>query len=96
MFILSMYLKLFYALDYLHCFEQYLRVEKAHPYSHLQFVSCVLAFSSGRVFRPAADLECLVPDSSTLAREQNCFAKCTLIKLKQYILSCLFFILHYT
>lgn len=78
---------MFNVLVYLHCFEQLLRVGNSHPCFDLQFVSCILALSSRRVFRPIADLEYLVPDSSTLARQLNCFTKGALIKLKHDILT---------
>jgi hypothetical protein len=42
-----------------------------------------LALGSSRVYRPIADLLFLVPHSSRLARELECFSKYTLIKLKQ-------------
>jgi hypothetical protein len=50
-----------------------------------------LALGSARVFRPVADLLCLVPHSPILARELDRFAKHTLIELKQDTFTTLYF-----
>jgi hypothetical protein len=75
-------------LVYLQCFESF----KFAHLAPLYLFPFRLALGSSRVFRPIADLLYLVPHSSRLARELDCFAKRTLIKLKQDRFTRLYFI----